>query len=116
MAVDTHCLSASNKRGVLVEVGPAALDKAQNSADLVERAAESLAEIAGSVAEINDMNMLIASAVEEQSTVAVEIQNNMNNIRDIADHTADGAQQTAQASEELSRLASQQQALMAQFK
>jgi methyl-accepting chemotaxis protein len=62
------------------------------------------------------MNTMIASAAEEQSSVAAEMQSNMNNIRDVADRSAEGAQQTARASEELARLAAEQQALMAKFR
>jgi methyl-accepting chemotaxis protein len=99
-----------------VKVMEGAQNKAQVSSDSVEKAAESLAAIAGSVSAINDMNTMIASAAEEQSAVAAEMQTNMNNIREVADRSADGAQQTAQASEELARLAAEQQALMAAFK
>jgi methyl-accepting chemotaxis protein len=102
--------------GNAVKVMEGAQTKAQESSDLVEGAAESLAVIAGSVSAINDMNTMIASAAEEQSAVAAEMQNNMNNIREVADRSADGAQQTAQASEELARLASEQQSLMAKFR
>jgi len=101
--------------GNAVKVMEGAQNMAQESSDLVEKAAESLAMIAGSVSSINDMNTMIASAVEEQSAVTAEMQTNMNNIREVADRSADGAQQTAQASEELARLAAEQQALMAQF-
>lgn len=99
-----------------VKVMEGAQGQAQNSSDLVEKAAESLAMIAGSVSNINDMNTMIASAAEEQSAVAAEMQANMNNIREVSDRSASGAQQTAQASEELARLAAEQQALMAQFR
>jgi methyl-accepting chemotaxis protein len=102
--------------GNAVKVMESAQSKAQQSSDLVEKAAESLGMIAGSVAAINDMNTMIASAAEEQSAVAAEMQSNMNNIREVADHSAEGAQQTAEASEELARLAAEQQKLMAQFK
>ncbi len=102
--------------GNAVKVMEGAQSKAQQSSDLVEKAAESLAMIAGSVSAINDMNTMIASAAEEQSAVAGEMQSNMNNIREVADRSADGAQQTAQASEELARLAAEQQTLMAKFK
>ncbi|MGA7799974.1 MAG: methyl-accepting chemotaxis protein [Gammaproteobacteria bacterium] len=93
-----------------------ARDNAQSSADQVEKAAESLGAIAGSVAAINDMNAQIASAAEEQSAVAAEIGTNVANIHRVTEQTAAGAQQTASASEELSRLATQLQGLMAQFK
>jgi len=101
--------------GNAVKVMESAQHKAQESADSVEKAAESLAAIAGSVSTINDMNTMIASAAEEQSAVAAEMQTNMNNIREVADRSADGAQQTAEASEELARLAAEQQSLVAQF-
>ena len=102
--------------GNAVKVMEGAQGQAQASSDLVEKAAESLASIAGSVSAINDMNTMIASAAEEQSAVAGEMQSNMRNIREVADRSADGAQQTAQASEELARLPAEQQALMAQFR
>ena len=102
--------------GNAVKVMEGAQKKAQESSDLVEKAAESLGMIAGSISAINDMNTMIASAAEEQSAVAGEMQSNMNNIREVADRSAEGAQQTAQASEELARLAAEQQALMAQFR
>ncbi len=102
--------------GDAVKVMEGAQGKAQQSSELVEKAAESLGMIAGSVSAINDMNTMIASAAEEQSAVAAEMQTNMNNIREVADRSAEGAQQTAQASEELARLAAEQQALMAQFR
>ncbi len=102
--------------GNAVKVMEGAQGQAQASSELVEKAAESLASIAGSVSAINDMNTMIASAAEEQSAVAGEMQSNMRNIREVADRSADGAQQTAQASEELARLAAEQQALMAQFR
>ncbi len=102
--------------GNAVKVMEGAQNKAQESSGLVEKAAESLGAIAGSVSAINDMNTMIASAAEEQSAVAAEMQTNMNNIREVADRSAEGAQQTAQASEELARLATEQQSLMAQFR
>ncbi len=102
--------------GKAVKVMETAQGQAQASSELVEKAAESLGMIAGSVSAINDMNSMIASAVEEQSSVTAEMQVNMNNIREVADRSAEGAQQTAQASEELARLAAEQQSLVAQFK
>ncbi len=101
--------------GNAVKVMEGAQSMAQESSDLVEKAAESLAMIAGSISAINDMNTTIASAAEEQSAVASEMQSNMNNIREVADRSSEGAQQTAQASEELARLAAEQQLLMAKF-
>ncbi|HWS03565.1 MAG TPA: methyl-accepting chemotaxis protein [Gammaproteobacteria bacterium] len=102
--------------GDAVRVMNEARGTAKDSSDQVEKAAESLAEIAGSVSQINDMNTQIASAAEEQSAVAAEINANVSNIQHVADQTAAGAQQTASASEELARLSSQLQSLMVRFR
>ena len=90
--------------------------RAQNGSDHVEKAAENLAMIAGEVGTINDMNTQIATAAEEQSAVAEEINRNIVNISHIADKTSEGAKQTAQISEELVRLSSELERLVSQFK
>ena len=58
----------------------------------------------------------IASAVEEQTAVAEEINRSVSNISDIADQTAGGADQTATASETLAQLAVQLQNVVSKFK
>jgi methyl-accepting chemotaxis protein len=62
------------------------------------------------------MNNQIASAAEEQSVVAEEINRNVVGITEISEHTANGAQQTASASEGLNNLAGQLQRIVGQFK
>jgi methyl-accepting chemotaxis protein len=76
----------------------------------------SLDAIMGAVKTINDMNTQIASASEEQSAVAEEINKNITNIRDVALHTAEGSAQTAAASEQLAKLAEELQSLVGRFK
>lgn len=90
--------------------------QAQSGAEQVERTGESLAEIAGAVGTINDMSAQIASAAEEQSAVAEEINRNIVNISHVAEQTAEGAQQTATASEELSHVVTQLQSAVGRFK
>jgi methyl-accepting chemotaxis protein len=79
-------------------------------------AKDSLATIHGSVSVINDVNTQIASAVEEQSSVAEEINRNVTNIKGVADEATSGARQTLTASEELARLADTLRTTMARFK
>jgi methyl-accepting chemotaxis protein len=90
--------------------------KAQEGSDLVERSAESLATIAGEVRSISDMNTQIATAAEEQSAVAEEINRNVVNISELADQTSEGAKQTSQVSDELVRLAEQLQSAVSRFR
>ncbi|MBV0932591.1 methyl-accepting chemotaxis protein [Marinobacterium weihaiense] len=68
-------------------------------------ASSALEEIFESISQINDRNLVIASAAEEQAQVAREVDQNLVNIRDLATQTAAGANQTSAASQELSRLA-----------
>jgi methyl-accepting chemotaxis protein len=99
-----------------VVVIDASRKKADESVQRAERAGRSLESITLSVATINDMNTQIASAAEEQNSVAEEINRNIININHVAQETADSAEQTTMASEGLARLASELQSLVAQFK
>tara|TARA_R110000751_G_scaffold91266_3_gene179154 strand:- start:381676 stop:382080 length:405 start_codon:yes stop_codon:yes gene_type:complete len=90
--------------------------QAQTGTIQASDAAQSLVKITSSVATINDMNTQIASAAEEQSVVAEEVNRNITNISAASEQAADGATQTTSASEELARLASGLQELIGQFK
>ena len=50
-----------------------------------------------SVSEINDRNLLIASAAEQQATVAKEVDMNLVSIRDIAEQSTESGQATSTA-------------------
>lgn len=92
------------------------LDKAQAGAANIGRAGDLLAEIAEGVAGINDRNIQIATAAEEQSAVAEDINRNVVQINDVAIQLSAGAEQTATTSLELARLAEHQQNLVRRFK
>jgi len=76
----------------------------------------SLNAIATSMVEINDMSIQIASAAEEQSSVTSEISKNVLRINDMGEGTARASDDTKQASIELTRLASELQQMVAQYK
>ncbi len=90
--------------------------RAQVGVEQAAQAGTSLDSITRSVTTINDMNAQIASAAEEQSAVAEEINRKISTISDVAQSTAQGAQQTATASEQLAQLAEQLQSLMGRFR
>ena len=79
-------------------------------------AGEALNMISASVAAINDMNAQIATAAEEQSSVAEEINQNISNITRAIDETATAATQVTSASQELARLSASLQQQVRQFK
>lgn len=90
--------------------------EAQDTLRVAHEAGVALTEIARGIQEINDMNTLIATASEEQAQVARSIDHNLVSIRDLSIQSTDGANQTALASSELSRLAIEMNAVVTRFK
>ncbi|MDC3742187.1 methyl-accepting chemotaxis protein [Pseudomonas syringae pv. syringae] len=76
---------------------------------------EALQVIIHSTATINDRNLLIASAAEQQAQVATEVDRNLSSIRDLSSQTASGAQQTTVASNALSMLANDLNLMVQRF-
>src|SRR5690554_7291655 len=66
---------------------------------------EALAEIINLISGINEQNLNIASAAEEQAMVAREVDKNLVSIRDLSFQTSSGADETQASSQELARLA-----------
>ena len=77
----------------------------QESVELAREAGSSIDSINGAVTQITDMNTLIATATEQQNAVTEELNRSIVKIHTAADENAQGAQQTAQACVELSKLA-----------
>ena len=89
--------------------------RANSTLELAKAAGEALEEIASAFTLINERNLVIASASEEQAAVAREVDRNLMNIRDLATQTSAGANQTSAASQELSRLAVDLNNMVAKF-
>lgn len=99
-----------------VEVMEQSQGQAKNSVEQANQAGESLAAIMQAVTTANDMNSLIVTAAEEQNTVAEEINANVVNIREVADLSAAGVQQTMSANTTLSELAERLREMVGRFK
>jgi methyl-accepting chemotaxis protein len=89
---------------------------AYETKDIADEAGMALARITEGVSKINERNLVIASAAEEQAQVAREVDRNLVNIQDLSSQTATGAHQTNASSQELSRLAGSFNVLVAKFK
>jgi len=100
----------------VVQVMEQSQSRTQRSVEQADAAAEALHAITQAVSLINDMNNQIASAAEEQSAVAEDINRNVTNIGQVAQDVAGGAEEASQASAGLTRLAEQQRRLINQFK
>lgn len=102
--------------GLTVDALQLSASRAQGTLDKAQAAGVALVQIAETVAGINERNLVIASASEEQAQVAREIDRNLVNIRDLSVQTSAGAQQTSIATQELSRLAVNLNGLVRRFK
>lgn len=88
----------------------------QNGVEQTLKAGDALVGIVNAVSTINDMNIQIASAAEEQGTVAKEINCNVSSISEVASQTTENAEQTNHASRDLALLADELHTLVTQFK
>ncbi len=91
-------------------------EKAQSGVERAKEAAESLEAITRAVTTIEQMNTMIASAAEEQTSVANEMNESIVKINQLGQSTSSGAEQTSSSSQEMSNLALQLQTLVSQFK
>ncbi|MCL1138290.1 methyl-accepting chemotaxis protein [Shewanella pneumatophori] len=82
----------------------------------VDEASLSLTGISERIGSISDMNIQVAAATEEQSTVVEDINRNVSDINDITLRTADTAEDAAKASQSLIQLAHRLDSLVASFK
>lgn len=89
-------------------------------AESTKVSADELVEMLGNVTrligQINEQNLNIASAAEEQAMVAREVDQNLVAIRDLSFQTSAGANETHASSQELAKLAERMNELLKQFK
>ncbi|MCR4542228.1 methyl-accepting chemotaxis protein [Pseudomonas sp. 18.1.10] len=91
-------------------------ERAESTLNIAKGAGISLDTINTAIVEINERNLVIASAAEEQAQVAREVDRNLVNIRDLSVQSATGASQTSAASNELSRLAVDLNGMVSRFR
>ncbi|AWL11598.1 Methyl-accepting chemotaxis protein McpS [Saliniradius amylolyticus] len=89
--------SVESMRGTMTET--------ETTIDKANQTQEAFVLITDSVNNINDMNHQIASAAEEQSAVAEDINRNIMEINTMAKETSDGAKSTAQSANRLEHMA-----------
>lgn len=78
--------------------------------------AKSIDKIVNVMGSINDINTQIATAMEEQRAVTEEINRNISAIASNAQTSVDGVQQTATASGDITRMASELNVLISKFR
>ena len=97
-----------------------AMNQSRSQADVTRdtaaKAGEVLTAITSSVTNINDMNALIASAAEEQNSVAEEVNRNVVNISQASETTAESVASTAKSSEDLRNIAEELKHVVSRIK
>lgn len=99
-----------------VQVMDKSKDQAYSSVDQSKTAGASLQNILGSIHTINEMNLMVASSAEEQSSVAEEVSKNIERINGFSEQTVEDAESTATATLRLSEQAEQLKAIVGEFK
>ena len=105
----------SGTRGVVATMH-SSQNQAQSNAGQIHQAVQALGKISDAVTVISDMNLQIASAAEQQSAVAEEVNRNVSAIRTVTETLTGQATESAAISSQLNALASQQMKLMDQFR
>ena len=89
--------------------------EAVDSLKVAHEAGLAISQITAAIADINDRNLLIATASEEQAHVARSVDQNLISIRDLSIQSTSAAGQTSVASQELSKLAVDLQQIVSKF-
>ncbi len=90
--------------------------RAQGTLEITQASGVVLEDIFAAIGQINERNLVIASAAEEQAQVAREVDSNLVAIRDLSAQSAAGALQTNAASHALSKLAAELSGLVGRFR
>ncbi|WP_328185429.1 HAMP domain-containing methyl-accepting chemotaxis protein [Marinobacter sp. OP 3.4] len=84
--------------------------------DSARTTGETIREIAQAVGNISQYNSQIATAAEQQTSVAEDINQNVTQIRDVSDQSATAAEQISSSSNELARLGEDLSSQVARFR
>ncbi|MEB0123466.1 methyl-accepting chemotaxis protein [Pseudomonas sp. CCI1.2] len=90
-------------------------EEAESTLLIAREAGVAIEQIAVAISEINDRNLMIAAASEQQAQVARSVDENLVSIRDLSIQSSSAASQTSAASYELSLLAVDLNRLVASF-
>ena len=92
------------------------LSEVENTNTLMLTCGVSLEEIVSAVDDLNNLNVQVAAAAEEQSKVTEEMTRSMVNIADIAVHTSDSAAHVSAKCQRLDEMAKSMRTQINHFK
>ncbi len=103
--IETIVGQLQSRTGEIVSLMASCRTQGEESAQQASSAGEMLEEITQDVSLIMDMNSAIAMAIQEQTTVATEVNQHVVVIRDVTVQSGESAKQTEHMSEELAQQA-----------
>ncbi len=89
---------------------------ADHTVAMANKAGDAFEQICQSISHINERNLLIATASEQQAHVARDVDRSLVAIKDLAVQTSAGANQTNEASQELANMATRLMAMVKKFR
>lgn len=103
--IESIIVGIQNGTAVTVTALQLSVQQAEQTLERAHTVNNALEKITTAVSQINERNLVIASASEQQALVAREVDRSLVNIHDLSTQSAAGADQASSASIELSRLA-----------
>ncbi|TAA46828.1 methyl-accepting chemotaxis protein [Corallincola spongiicola] len=100
----------------IVQLMTTCREEGMGSAEQAAAAGDLLSQITSDVTHIMDMSTQIATAIEEQSHVAAEVNRNVTNIRDIAAQSAEASEHNAKATGQVAEQAAHLSSAISEFK
>lgn len=113
--IETLVTNLQNSAGNSVSAMETSATLASSTVERATATGATIERIARAVEEINQFNSQIATASEQQTSVAEEINLNITSIRDVTDQSAASSNQTATSSAELAKFGSELQTLVSRF-
>ncbi|MEP1214990.1 MAG: methyl-accepting chemotaxis protein [Marinobacter sp.] len=114
--IEALVTTLQNSAGNSVSAMKSSTTMASNTLERATATGQTIERIARAVEDSKQYNNQIATAAEQQTSVAEEISQNITRIRDVTDQSAASANQTASSSNELARLGSELQSLVSRFR
>lgn len=114
--IETLVTALQNSAGNSVSAMKSSTTMASNTLERAAATGQTIERIALAVEDSKQYNNQIATAAEQQTSVAEEISQNITRIRDVTDQSAASSRQTASSSNELARLGSELQSLVSRFR
>ena len=108
--------SLQSKTSDIVQLIHESRNQGLESREQASRVEQILMSITRDVTDISDRATQVAAAIEEQSSVANEVGQNIVIIRDITEDTSEAVKRNSEASEEISQQASQLQYVVSAFR